>query len=132
MRQMSEDVTLAAFPEQELVNMLASALQQSEAAFSMTDLFAIMSMMVIAMVALWRFVIQPARTKNGNGGTKDVQLANRAHALIVKEDRDGVPHILSIPKTLKEFTKVMQQLANHNMERLEEIQKDIRNNVRKD
>lgn len=126
--------------EQQAVDLLYKNIESSAARDVVTVI--IVAAIAIAWVSEKLYVFRqtrrlvrgsPERKRTAMAGlTKDVILANTAHALILKEDHDGIPIILSMAKASKEIVKELKimnnnltHLTNHNTEFLADFRKEV-------
>jgi len=130
----SPTLTKADYKMVEMVNSMTREIvkevnQKNLQEVKQSDALMMAIMMVGVAVYMVKHLVMPMLDRrNGNGGKIDAKLANEAHSITAHRDTDGVPMLLSIPKMLREFTdimkdhsKAMEKLANHNTELLKEI-----------
>ena len=99
-----------------------------------SDIYMMAIMTIGVAVFMVKHLVLPvieARKERDSGvssSKEDPAQANRANALILKEDLDGIPYIQSIPKCLRDFTaqitimnETLTKLYNHHTDLLREI-----------
>lgn len=104
--------------ESEVLVKLAENVQNA----SVRDTVLLLVVILIAVGYLAEKIIRLKSLKKETGCSEE------AMAIITQKDSDGLPILLSIPRMLRDFTKVIErldgsvrQLANHNTELLKSI-----------
>lgn len=133
--------------ETEIAKIVAETLAASKAQFTIVELTGLVILTLIAIVVIWKYIIEPSRfIRNGKtdfpvkktSSELDARKANLAHELVLREDNDGIPIFLSMAKLskdikfeLKKLNESITRLTNHNTTYLNELRNEIKSSLRK-
>jgi len=99
--------------DHEMINVFKEALITSQAQLSMTDVFAIVMMVVtgISIIGypMWKFGMRRRNGKNNPGNHNMNGMVKEMHTIITTKDADGIPFLQTIPGHMRKISQLMEK-----------------------